>query len=640
MSTASLNRLPTIHIFEDNRSAPPKQATFPHRRHSSSIRKPRSTTPSTRWKQQTLTQITPTLFHASSSSRSFDGVDDLEYDSLDLEMPPKKRPRKSGTPKPKPKPKPQNQTITQMDPFKQQIYPPEDVKALVEENAPEPASVSSRKKRKNTSNTPTASTVQTRASTRKSTGFGVKMEAIPSSEHRKPVISGVDAEPAPVLLDSQDLQMPPPKTPKRPIPRIIPSSQSSAETPLSTRGRGNEKNQNVTPLGERSVNTPSRSRLFSRRKSVQWAPKLVVSDSTNGESETSETFFPPIIRNQPSEKKPLSPRSPAMKCPPRQPTPPAPSSMKRSVDNLRRSPYANQRQSNRRALKRKATIADSEDENNSSNASSEKLAKSLPRSSLDVVDQSTQQVISNHQDGGSQGSELLAQSMQPEAAHETVPTQPIHRQHQKTHADGNHLTTLDQDISLIHSSDSEDVSTQLENKLLQSSSPAPALQPPTLETESQFENAWRELSPPPIDLAYEHDDEQQGESTLPAILSSSLTNLSTQPTHIPPIPPSQATTTDITQATAAHQSHLNDNNEGSQILGSSSTQYPEQFLPSSSSPFRTRKEQAAPATFMGYEGWDGVRMTDSQLLPRSYLDDSLELPPLLREEVELEMEEE
>lgn len=636
MSTNVLNRLPTVRVFEDNRSAPPKQITFPRRRHSSNIRKTKSTTPSTRWKQQTLTQITPALIHASSNHGSFDGADYLEYDSLDLAMPPKKRPRKSGTPKPKRKL--QDQTITQMDPFKQQLYPSEGLEALTDENILVQATVPRRKKTRTASNTPTASTVQTRASKRKSAGSCVKKEAILPSGPPKPVVSEADPEPPTTLLDSQDLQMPPPETPKRPRRKIVPSSQSPAETPISTHGRGNRENQNVTPLGERSLNTPSKSRLFSRRKSVQWAPKLVVADSTNGESENGEALFPPIYRNHPSEKKPLWNTSPEPQSSRNQPPPRTPSSVESFVNKAVRLPNTYLRQSSQRALKRKATVADSEDDdNNSPTASPEKANYNPPPSSKDETDKSSPCAIINRHVEDSQSSAPPSQSIQQEIVHETVPTQLIHPRFETAHSPVTHSSTQDRKTLHKQSFDSEKASAQLESELLQSSSPASVPQPPALETESQFENAWRELTPPPLDLEYEQNtNEQDLDFALPTIPPLSPKNSITKPTSLPPIPSSQATTTDITQATP-HHSRLNDE---SQILGSSPTQHPEHFLPSSSSPFRARKEQDARTTFMGYEGWNGVPMRESQLMPRSWMDDSLELPPTLGEEVELEMEEE
>ncbi|KAL8931495.1 MAG: hypothetical protein Q9211_006920 [Gyalolechia sp. 1 TL-2023] len=637
MSTPTVNCLPTVHIFEDGRSASAKQITFPYRRHRSSLRKTRSTAPATRWKQQTLTQITPTLAHVSSSHSSFDGTDELEYDRLDLAMPPKKRPRKSGTPKPKSKPQ-QKQTITQMDPFKQQIYPPEDVGDRADDHVLVPATVPSRKKRKSTSITPTASTVQTRSSKRMSGGSSVDMEAkVPSDLHKQDT-SDADPEAATLLPESQDLQMPPPKTPRRPGKKVVPSSQSPAETPISTHGRRKEKDQNVTPLGERSVNTPSKSRLFNRRKSVQWAPKLVVADSTNWEDEDSETLFPPIVRNRPSEQKLLSPQ---LRSPSNQPMPRTPSSVERFLNNLFRSPHLSPRRPNSRTIQRKATIADSEDEGNSlSSGSPEQTNNSpsrkpdRPRPSRNVSDKSGPPTPPNHQTQDTQRSRRSPQDVQRETSFGAIPTQLVHPQNENAPPAFEHTTTHGQDTPNKHSSDTEEASAQLENELLQSSSPVPARQPPVLETESQFDNAWRELTPPQLDLEDEHAIEQPAEPTLPTIPPPTRNGQPTDLPTLPPIPPSQATTTDITQATP-HRTRLNND---SRTLVSSPAQHPQPFLSSSSSPFRPRKEQA-PTTFMGYQGWNGVRMTDSQLLPQSFLDDSLELPPMFGDE-DLDLEEE
>ncbi|KAL8931667.1 MAG: hypothetical protein Q9216_007119 [Gyalolechia sp. 2 TL-2023] len=657
MSTIILDRLPTVRIFEDNRPTPPKQIAFPCRRHSSSLKKTISTTPATRWKQQTLTQITPTLSHASSSHSSFDGVNDLEYDNLDPVMPPKKRPRKSGTPKPKPKP--QRQTITQMDPFKKQIHPPEDVEDLAEEYVPAPATAPNQKKRKITSTTPTASTIQTRSSKRKSGRLNVNDEATPPSYLEKQDISVADPEAASFPPQSQELHMPPPKTPQRPRRKIVPSSQSPAETPISIHSRKSGEHQTVTPLGERSVNTPSKSRLTSRRKRVQWAPKLVVADSTNWEDEDTEALFPPTVHNRPSQQKHRSSQS---QSPSDQLTPRTPSSVERFVNGLFGSPHNNPRQSSQRTLKRKATIADSEDEDRNSPSAKPGKRNTIPSQKPDtpfphptVTDKTVRPTSTNQHTQNSQQSKPQPQTVQ----HESVPTQLIHPENENSPTTPKHSPNQGNHTSPINSSDSEEASTQPKFELLHSSSPpAPPPRPPALETESQFENAWRELTPPQLDPEAEtnnnNDMEQQQtveEPTLPPIPPRSIIN---RPStiehdnthhhhhHLPPVPPSQATTTDdITQQATPQHSHLHPYNESQQILGSSSptTQHPQQFLPSSS-PFRSRRkerQQAPPpgTTGMGYEGWDGVRMTESQLLPRSFLDDSLEVPEMfLRREEE------
>ncbi|KAI4170676.1 MAG: hypothetical protein LQ343_004774 [Gyalolechia ehrenbergii] len=550
-------------------------------------------------------------------------------------MPPKKRPRKSGTPKPKQKP--QKQTITQMDPFRKQIYPPEDVEDLANEYVPVPAAVPSGKKRKTISITPTASTVQTRSSKRKSAGSNVKEEAIVPSDLHKQDISDTNPEAASFLPESHDPQMPPPKTPKKPRKKVVPSSQSPAETPISRHGRKIGKDQNVTPLGERSVNTPSKSRLFSRRETVQWAPKLVVADSINWEGEESEALFPAIVRNRPSEQRPSSPQ---LQSPSNQQTPRTPSSVERFVSKLFRSPHPVSRRLDPATMTRKATIADSEDEDNNSPSASPKKTNNSPskkpetaRSPLKVVDESTPHTGSKNGTQDSQLSQLQPQPFPQGMPFETVSTQLVHSQHQSIPPAPEDLATQPQHASPKHSSDSEEVSARLENELLQPSSQASAPQPPVLETESQFDNAWREFTPPQLDLEDEHDIEQTAEPTLPTIPPPTRNDRSTDLPHLPPVPPSQATTTDITQATP-HQSRLNND---SQSFVSSPTRHPPPIL--SSSPFHSRKEQA-PTTFMGYQGWNGVRMTDSQLLPQSFLDDSLELPPMFRQDADLELEEE
>ncbi|KAL8705996.1 MAG: hypothetical protein Q9225_007992 [Loekoesia sp. 1 TL-2023] len=534
-------------------------------------------------------------------------------------MPPKKRLRKSS------KPTPEQQTITQMDPFKEQLYLAGNNEGLEEEYVPVAETPRRRKRRKTTSLTPIASTVQTRNSRKKVAKADVKRVAMETLELHDQNISGVDQGTNTSLPESQDIRIPPPQTPKRIRKRVVPSSQSPAETPLSIHSKRNTRDKNITPLGERSVNTPSRNRLSSRKKTVQWAPKLEVADSTSMEDEDSELLFPPIACNRLSGNTAKKPSSPQLQisCEPSK--------------KATKSPQTNRQGSDSKSMKRKATIADSEDEDSTLlNRSPEKENKGQSQgfdstnSSTSKTDVSGPRTASDHQPMSKPSRDSSQEDLKRETSFGIVPTQLIHQPPESLHSALEHITKQSQYQSQKHSSDSEEVSAQLKNGLLRSSSPAPLHQPPALETESQFENAWREFTPPQLDLEDDQTLEPAAEElTLPTLPNPNQNHSSTD---LPPIPPSQATTTDITQPTP-HQSRVDSD---PQLLVSSPAQHPPPF--SSSSPFHTRKDPA-PTTFMGYQGWNGIRMTDSQLLPHSLLNDSLELPPMFREE-ELELEEE
>ncbi|KAL8824318.1 MAG: hypothetical protein Q9170_008196, partial [Blastenia crenularia] len=364
MSIDSKRHRPKVQIFEDGPVPATKQLTFSHRRHSSSRRKP-TVTPATTWKQPTLTQITPSLFHASSTSGSFDGANDLEYDILETAMPPKKRRRSSSKPSRPSKPTVGQQTITQMEPFNEQLYPVEDGMDLEEEQAPATDPLPRRKKRKTTSLTPVVSTVQTRSSRRKSANTGTETEKMEPSRNQQ--TSVIDDDDASSLPQNRALQMAHPQTPQRTRKKVIPSSQSPSETPLSTRVRRNKKDQRVTPLAERSVNTPSKSRLLSRRKFVQWVPKLEIADSTNLEDENDELLNSPIISNirakspakVPSITQQQEPLGQLTLCS-------TPKTFRHFDKSVSGALNTIGRRSASKIVKRKETIADSEDENNSS----------------------------------------------------------------------------------------------------------------------------------------------------------------------------------------------------------------------------------------------------------------------------------
>ncbi|KAL8875092.1 MAG: hypothetical protein Q9192_009103, partial [Flavoplaca navasiana] len=91
-----------------------------------------------------------------------------------------------------------------------------------------------------------------------------------------------------------------PKTPRTVRRKVIPSSQSPADTPISTCKRKSRTCQDVTPLKERSVNTPSKSWAFSQSKTTQKIPRLEVADSTDVENDDSQSLFPLFVQKHPT----------------------------------------------------------------------------------------------------------------------------------------------------------------------------------------------------------------------------------------------------------------------------------------------------------------------------------------------------
>ncbi|KAL8920638.1 MAG: hypothetical protein Q9208_006120 [Pyrenodesmia sp. 3 TL-2023] len=654
---------PTARSFEDGQmSVPLTQQLFSYRRKSASCKKTNSNTPAVSWNTQTLTQMVPTLALTTSS---FDGADDTEFDGPTPARPSNKKRRKS-VKKSTPGLPPQRNTITQMYSHYDQLYPNRDAEELEEEHLPVVDTPPPRTRRKKSVHTPVASSVQTRSSRKKAAAAGMKTESAEPSNTPSGSMSSADRGPGTIILKSRNTQMPPPATPKRTIKKVIPSSQSPAETPLSSRRKRRrlEGCYDVTPLQERSVNTPSRYRLSSRRKTVTWAPKLEIADSTNTENEFNEDPFPFIIPKDPVKNEAEKPSLPSSGSPPNKLSEVVGRSPHGELDTPKTSkPFS--LASITGTIKRKGTIADSEDEDTGSPSRSpdraeiNEMRKSYSTPPYLGHDEDTALSISpdHHEKGFEETSNSLQEDIPQDNSYETIPTQPVIQPTISTSP--THSTTPNQHPLAqppTRPSDSDEASLQLETELLLSSSPVSTPRPrgPILETESQFENAWREFtppSPPPHLFSSPAEPEPEPEPadspTLPPLPSPHHTNSST----VPPVPPSQATTTDITQPTP-HQTRLPLPDHESQFLASSSPLLQRvQTLSSSSasSPFHARKEPAAAAaaageTFMGYEGWNGVPMRDSQLLPHSLLDDSLGVPPLLwgeqeEEEEELELDE-
>ena len=201
---------------------------------------------------------------------------------------------------------------------------------------------------------------------------------------------------------------------------------------------------------------------------------------------------------------------------------------------------------------------------------------------------------------------------------------------------------------------------------------SPVLAP---ETESQFENAWRTLSPPTchspemipssqpsIADCYPHRqvsptpirpsiDPPLPRQHRPLLSQATTTDdpqpLPSQPTSLhpnrssspkpltepsnqePPSPsrsPSQATTTDSTQPQQKSPLPRRINQTTSPQQHSSSPP-PPSLPPLSSSPIDTGIDKDADAWTRYARGWNGERRTDSQLLPDSLMNDSVPGPP-------------
>ncbi|KAI4109876.1 MAG: hypothetical protein LQ339_001660 [Xanthoria mediterranea] len=629
MQTSTRGGLPPVRVIEDGRAPPPVQRVFPPRRHSSNIKTSNLSTPIDRSRQQTLTQIVPSFSHLSSS---LDGADDLNVDALPA-MAPKKKKRGS-------KPLRQKHTITQMDPFRQQRYS-DDSHTHSDFEPPDPPS--RRKKRKSTSSAPVAPTVQTRSAKRRATLPAVQkgLNVSPSDEEHQS--SAARASPLP---KSQDLTMPAPKTPTTARRKVIPSSQSPADTPISTRKRSRRNIEDITPLQERSVNTPSRSQATSRRKSVLWAPKLEVADSTDVENEDSQCLIPIIVQPHPTPiDRTSTPRSqiPQKQSRSKPPTDPPLADNTNIATSLPVSP----RERKLRIMGKKDIIADSDHDavDPASQSSRRAIDDESYRSPLDSRSSSRPPNVPAIKSLDSQNQGFVGKAPYPHDdednndSFETVSTQvllqPIRPAPPRDQDPGRSLIT-------------DEAATRPAREVSRFSSPTRLQRGPVLETESQFENAWRDYTPPLEDdgdssKTTDRDaiavDTPAHEPFLSLVDRCTNNDSSTDLQLLPPIPPSQATTTDTTQVSLRHAQIPHETPIRNTQLQRRLSPSQQRHALSSSSPFHTRKGQGAD-TYMGYQGWNGVPMTESQLLPDSLLNDSLGLPllPGVEEELELEME--
>ncbi|KAL8644141.1 MAG: hypothetical protein Q9210_007405, partial [Variospora velana] len=281
-------------------------------------------------------------------------------------MPPKKKRRKSNPDRSTP----DQTTITQMDPFRRQLHPEDDPQELKVEHSSLVDTPPRTTGRRRLSHTPASSKVQTRSAKKKILEAESVKRVTKSPALRGPEVFHPEQETDTSLPESQGVRMPPPATPKRTRRKVIPSSQSPADTPLSShrhKWKDSTGNSEMTPLQERSANTPSRTRVSSRRKTVQWAPKLLVADSTDLENEDLEDPFPLIVRSHTAKdnKKGAPPSILRDLSKSRFPSAPVPHDHSLNRDTPKASSNSS-KDKKATVVKRTGTIADSEDEDNAS----------------------------------------------------------------------------------------------------------------------------------------------------------------------------------------------------------------------------------------------------------------------------------
>jgi len=491
-----------------------------------------------------------------------------------------------------------------MNPFHALYHPDSEKEALQTDGEEEPSFVASpvgRKRRRITPKEPEESFAR-KMKTRNSSRKTLKKEPQLQEKDGETDLPSGKGNQIPSKPHTPATLMPPPVTPRTWRKREIPSSQSPADSPLSTQSRRLVRDYSRSPLKERSTNVTLPA--TSTSKGVLWARKLVVEDSLENEEEDS----PPLTRLKPITEpfvRNCAPEEVVDNDLPQLPTHEIATGWRSSGEvpesSQRQHPEANI-SSPTEAVKATKGILDSDfeyDDEDTDNESTDTAQRNIP---LPCEPISSGQ-ISKHN--------LL----------DTVgltPKPPDDQGHFDNPPALDNNAEDDPSTPRKQCSESDGASAQLFNDLQR------ATQPGGLQTESQYENAWKSYHP--ADAADDNLDENESMLSLPLIEAEDAESMPapmTVPTQIlppavtpfkRPVPPSQATTTDVTQPSPR-------NMPSSPPLVSLSSLPP--MPPPLSSPTASRK---AVDPWIGFQ-WDGVRLTDSQLLPASLMTDSYIGPP-------------
>ncbi|MCJ1463885.1 hypothetical protein MMC07_002494 [Pseudocyphellaria aurata] len=468
-----------------------------------------------------------------------------------------------------------------------------------------------------------------------------------------------------VALEASKALMPPPQTPQSTRRKEVPSSQSPADTPTSTQSHKARRDLSRSPLKERSTNVRRVDATDSARTSVRWAQMLEVADSTEQDDEESPPSIPaPEVSSSPPAVSKLnndttfnpvtgatllSSNAEVRACPQQQSldggledsSTPISQNIKSEVSDSETNEEDDDdfsveidTQAAFDALDSQLISRDIRRESisiNNTQTPRRALKPSEPVTSFKERDRHSESSLINDVQEPNIGTTLFTsntQSLHPRLSRSPMSPQPPQR-----------AMALSSSAQSILHSESEEVSFQLTNDL---HSHTQSCRMP--ETESQFENAWHEYkpAPPPTDEdqdSRELDDSRLSNLTPRALDSETLErNLPYDESQLPiqrpraeissssnPLqqrrpsstrcsPLSQTTTDETTQPSSAHASP--------QQLHSSPPLRP---LPYSSSPL-----QSGAAAADRYAGeWDGVPLTESQLLPDSLMNGTIVGPPSL-----------
>lgn len=662
MSSNSKKRQSAGSIYEDESNKRQRRSVLSNRTAT-----PKSlTSTAIKNRQNTLTQI-----GWIPSSRADEDDLDLGYERGSTE------PRRRSTRKGKPK-LVQSETITQMDFLSPTVQDERGVELEDDERAdPSPALSRKKKRQESTKRDSLARAVQTR-----------RVKRVTASEAKVKTEKNQLPPKAPASQRTRTVEQMASSitTPRHQNPHIrmgeVPSSQSPPDSPLSTQSRRFIRHPSRTPLMERSLNIQPRRGPVGR--GVLFPRRLEIADSMDGDLDNSQT---------PTQARPTSIPSQHCYMPP--------SIRIRSDSQL----------TDVKAPKFEGQMVDAE----SSIVSTRKTTKTEVEDSTDeesddgmgtmmfstgAETQAAYAAIVSSPDGLRRDqASLVTEAATPmttqvrdfalDVVNEQRATENVENQEQLEHSacDASELPIPNFDETLSNQDSATRPDASVHESELTSDTPKaasilhaeatttqtppecfnPIPQPLVPETESQFEDAWRTISPPllgspemiPSSQPLERDPPFQDLTSPPP----------PSPFKIPPLPPrhepsspSQATTTDctqlhslpFTQASIPNLAHFLPTQaplSPSQATTTDETQPPPpvrlqrqrrralsadylsspppppSLPPLSSSPLYAR-DAAEGAIRMGYAGgWNGKRRTESQLLPDSLMNETLVGPP-------------
>ena len=602
--------------------------------------------------QKTLTQIQ----FVPSSRTNVEDVD-IEYEQSPVERQMSKRRKKT-------RKSVQSDTLTQMDFLLPAVIDKENDE-IIEDELVHDLSTPPRTKSKSrvVREAPLARAVHNRTAKRKA------MEQLTFSNNEYPLLNSPPQQSNPAV----PRQASTPVTPSRPGPQIcrreIPSSQSPPDTPLSVRIRRSSREPSRSPLRERSLNVPTPIRATS--KATNPPRQLEVADSLDGDNEGSPILAQSGVTSKPS-------RICYMPGHLRVGTESQMTDGKGTIEHTS-SPTPSQHVDGgdpgiSRATQIKSEAGEPNEDEGAGDLNEYSFLSGVEPPAAYAAMESRYDCGPQLSEEGHEERRLASNTAIPDLGTPTVNDQV---------ANGNNPCRLGRASSELSISDFDDPSpheaSSTENvAAIPGSAPASTperatetLPPPLYQltspprgpgTESQLDNAWREMSPAPqlspdmipSSQPSSPDPHRYAPISPPALPTSPRRTNSFIVPPLPqqpaPIPPSQATTVDCSSPQASHPLPLHAGTKSPpQKLSSpvvrrwedSPRRLSSPSLPTlSSSPVYTRKGGEVSCTGYGSGVWDGKRLTDSQLLPDSLMNASLIGPPGWGTQDSLEEEEE